>query len=73
MQVLKALLAFVIMTLGLILGVGGGCGVGIVLASATGGPEWSFVIAIALGVLGAVAGLLGAMALAHRLTGSREP
>ncbi len=75
MRVLKALLAGVAVLIALVFGTGGGCLAGYAVAAATAqwtDPAGNTVILICFlgGIAGAVAGLIGGMALARKLSRS---
>ena len=77
MRVLKALFTFVVLLVALVFGTGGGCFAGYAVAAATArwtDPAGNTVILLCFlgGIAGAVAGLIGGMALARRLTRSSE-
>ena len=75
MRVLKILGAFMIVTLGLVVGTGGGCLAGYGVAAVGGNSGIAIVILVwmALGIAGAIAGVIGGIRLARRLLRTDDP
>ncbi len=75
MRVLKILGTFVIVTLGLVVGTGGGClvGYGVVTRGGEVGFGFGILLWIAIGIAGAIAGVIGGIRLARQLRLTDDP